>query len=408
MSWRRNTMTTTMAAVVWLLGVVAVTSAYAQASDPEQAPIHLGPLAVAPAVRLWNMGHDDNVFNQSEAERPVGDVMATASPAVEAWVRTPRVRISGKGVYDFFYYRELKDLRMIDTDTSARVELVLNRIMPYVEGSLVNSGHQNGYEIDIFARRHDEGAHAGVEVRLTPKTAFGAYAGKSHSSYDQNSIFNNTDLSVALNHDGTVEGLGARYSLTPLTTLSLFVEQQQDRFQFSADRNSDSLRVLPSVEFKPRALISGRATVGYRKVTFFDSTIPEFKGIVASVNLSYHMRPNTDIGVGVQRDLDYSYIDLQHDYVSTGFFFTATQRFLHSWDARGSIGRYRLGYRQRIVGLGDALPSETNLSLGAEVGYQIRHSRLAFNVDHYQRDSDLAVSRGYERLRVASSISYVF
>ena len=277
MSWCRNTTTTTMVAMVWLLGVVCVTSVQAQTDDPEKAPIHLGPLAVSPAIRLWNMGHDDNVFNQSEADRPVSDVMATASPAVEAWVRMLRVRISAKGVYDFFYYRELTGLRMIDTDTSGRVELVLNRIVPYVEGSLVNSGHQNGYEIDIFARRHDEAAHAGVEVRLTPKTSIGAYVGKSHSSYDLNSIFNNTDLAVALNHDGTVEGLGVRYALTPLTALSLFVEQQQDRFQFSADRNSDSLRVLPSVEFKPRALISGRATVGIARSFLSTVTFPTSK-----------------------------------------------------------------------------------------------------------------------------------
>jgi hypothetical protein len=404
MSWLRHVTTAAVAALV-----VSVASAvYAQNPEPGDAPVRIGPLALAPTFRLMNVGHDDNIFNAGANERPTSDVTATASPTIEAWFRTPRVRISGRGQYDFFYYRELTGLRGADADTSARAEVVVNRLTPFVQAGFVNTRHQNGYEIDIYARRHDQQLRGGVELRLTPKTSFTVYAGRNHSEYESDAVFNGTNLAVSLNHSGEVEGAAVGYAMTPLTSILMIVERQRDRFESSPERNSDSFRIMPTVEFKPRALISGRASVGFRTVTFASGTIPEFRSSVATVDLIYHVRARTEIGVGVRRDLDYSYIDQQSDYVTTGWSTSVSQRIGPSWDVRSSFGWYRLGYRERTIGIARQVPTESGFSVNAEVGYQLGRTRIGFNLDHFTRESDTSTTRTFDRLRVASSITYAF
>ena len=55
----------------------------------------------------------------------------------------------------------------------------------------------------------------------------------------------------------------SRHQLTPLTTLRAASERLRRRsFPFSPERDTDSFRVMPGVEFKPRALINGSAYVG--------------------------------------------------------------------------------------------------------------------------------------------------
>lgn len=399
---------TAAVAATWSVGLMWPVAVRAQNAEPDQAPIRVGPVGLAPTFRLMNVGHDDNIFNNNVNDRPVGDMTATASPTFEAWFRTPRVRISGHGQYDFFYYRQLTDLRGADADTSARLEVVVNRLTPFVQAAFVNTRHQNGYEIDIYARRHDQLARAGVDVRLTPKTSFGVFAGRNHSEYESDAVFNGTNLAVSLNHSGTVEGAAIRYGVTPLTTVMMIVEQEHDHFVSAPDRDSTGFRIMPTVEFKPRALISGRASIGFRKVTFASGTIPEFQSSVATVDLTYRVRARTEIGVGVRRDLDYSYIDQQQDYVSTGWSTSVSQRIGPNFDVRASFGRYNLGYRQRIVGVASPTPTESGNSINGEVGYQLGRTRIAFTVDHYDRASDSSIARVYDRLRVASSIAYAF
>jgi len=406
------------AAVVGLVALASVAPAEAQNPEPAQAPVRIGPLALAPTFRLTNVGHDDNVFNVNADNNPTSDVTAQATPIVEGWLRTPRVRATGRGQFDYFYYRQLTNLRSLDTDAVARVELLVNRFTPYVEGSLLNSRHQNGYEIDIYARRRDDSARGGVVIRLTPKTSFDVYTRRFRSAYESDAVpgstdlvhaLSSTDLAHALNRTGTIAGLGVAYKLTPLTTLGLFVEQEQDRFEFSSSRDTNSYRVMPTVEFNPRALISGRASIGFRRVEFPSGSAPEFQSSVATVDLIYHVRARTDVAIGVRRDLDYSYLDTQSDYVSTGVATTVTQRIGAGWDLRGTLGRYRLGYQRRAIGgLTTDFPSETGINYGMEVGYELGRTRIGFNVDHYERDSDAAVGRVYNRLRVATSATYAF
>jgi putative beta-barrel porin BBP2 len=390
-----------------LAGVVA--PLYAQ-DEADAARFRLGAVSLSPTIRITNVGHDSNVLNVAKDDHPTSDMTATASPSVEGWLRTPRLRANGRSRLDMYYFRDLPSYRAVDNEQVGRLEMYLNRVMPWVSGTFAKTRHRQNLEIDAIAERRDDMLEGGTLVRLTKKTSAGAYVARSHVEYEPQSLFRGTDLARSLNHTGSLEAVAVRYAATPLTTFALSVEQRHDRFAFSSGRDSDSVRVYPAVEFKPLALISGRAAIGFRKVRFRGGNHPDFNGTVASVDLHYTWRSRTQIEFTAQRDLEYSYADEQIDYLLTGFATSLTQRFFDRWDAVGSVGRYQLAYRSRgaLDVLDPGLPQENVIRTGLSLGYNVGRTRVGFDVDHQNRTSDVALGREYDRLRIGTSVSYVF
>ena len=66
-----------------------------------------------------------------------------------------------------------------------------------------------------------------------------------------------------------------RFAVTPLTTVSVGVELERDRFDTSTIRDSNSWRILPAAEFAPDAVITGRVAAGFRH---FDPRDPRVEG----------------------------------------------------------------------------------------------------------------------------------
>jgi hypothetical protein len=419
-------MAATFATVAILVGAAGPVRAQSPEA-PATAPFQVGPLALAPVVRLTNLGYDSNVFNRDV--NPQGDSTATLSPEVEAWLRLPRARFYGRHRFDFYYFKELTDLRAMDTDTTTRIDLPLNRLIPFVEATLANTRHRQNLEIDAIARRRNDAVTVGADLRLTGKVSAGLYARRSRLAYEPNSLYRDTDLASVLNHTSSGEGGRLRYSLTPLTSIAVDIEQYRDRFKFTADRHSDSLAVTPSVEFKPFALVSGRAAVGYRQRKFLAGDVPDFNGTVAFVDLTYTFRERTRFGVAARRELEYSYLIGRNDYVVGELTGLVTQRLGERWDAGGSLGRASLSYGQQraptrppnptpSTGGGVTPPAvtppatiadETVLTTSVNVGYNFGRTRAGFQLEFRGRQAgEGEFDRGYERLRVGTSLTHTF
>jgi hypothetical protein len=164
---------------------------------------------------------------------------------------------------------------------------------------------------------------------------------------------------------------------------------------------------------------------------------PDFNSSVASVDLQYTLRTRTQFSVTAQRDLEYSYLDAQIDYVLAGFTTAVTHRFGDRWDAGARVGRYNLGYRRHAVtpiavpspapvltpdSAPDVLldpvpdpvappreyPDEAILRAGMSLGFTMGRSRIGFDVDHQSRESEGLFGRSYSRLRIGSSLTYAF
>ncbi len=377
-------------------------------SDPDQARLRVGSFSVSPSLRMTNVGWDSNVFNASDAAGAQGDTTAAVSPLIEGWVRLPRVRASLRGQWDYYYFRRLSSLRALDTDQSGRIEVTFNRLTPFVSGTFTTTRHRHTLEIDALAARRNDDLEAGVYARLTAKTSLGVYGGRSHIKYARGSLFQGVDLAESLNHTGTRAGVGVRYAMTPLTTFNIDVVGGRDRFELSPQRNSKNIWILPSVEFKPFALISGRASYGFRQVTFSDPRQPTFKSSIATVDLQYSLRNRTQFSVGVRRDLEYSYLLIQTDYLATELATAVSQRLGERWDLVAGVSRYGLSYRRRDpTSVFSDLPTETIISVRGGIGYYFGRNRAAVDVEQWSRDADV-VGRGYGRTRVMSSFSYAF
>ena len=390
-------------------------SAHAQSEDPaDRARFHVGPLALAPSIRLTNIGVDTNVFRENEIDGPDRDVMATASPSTSAWLRLGRVRVSGYSQFDLIYFNRLAYLRAVDSENVGRVQVTVNRFTPYVQGNRIVTRHRRNLEIDAPIQRYDAGWTSGLGVRLTSKGSLDLQVQRHQYEYSGNTFYLGSDLALLLNRKVDTEGIGFRYELTPFTAVGIAVGRERNRFQFARDRDAESLRIRPAVEFKPFALVTGRAEIGVRRRRFVNSQIPDMTGLVANINLGYTLLGNTQLSVQAERDLSYSYhIDLE-EYVLAGVSVSAVHRLSDSWDVGASISRYRLSYQQSGLVTGSSIasgePWETVRGYGAGMGYRLSNTRLGLQLEYSRRGVDPALGawRGYDGLRFTSSLTYDF
>jgi hypothetical protein len=247
-------------------------------------------------------------------------------------------------------------------------------------------------------------------VRLTEKLTASLFSSRTRLDYDTNSIYLGTDLADVLNFTGRSEGASLRYALTPLTTIGVTADRARHRFDSTPERDSNSLNVTPMVEFNPRALISGSASFGFRQRKFLAGTAPDFNGSVASADLTYTLLGRTRFTVLGRRQLEYSYVVGRADYVEGSLTLVVNQRFGDSWDVGGSLSRSRLSYRDVMSLTGSSVitfPDETIIGWTVDAGYSLSRTRIGLRIDQRRREAS-AELRGYDRIRIGSTLTYEF
>jgi hypothetical protein len=406
----RNRIRTGVFLILLLVGTIRSTRAQSPEA-PDNAPVRMGPLTLAPVVSIYDAGRDDNIYNRSVGFDPQGDLTATAGLTVDEWLSLSRMRMYGRTQLAYHYFRELTALRVLDTLATARFEFPLNRLTPFVEAGLTDASFQQNPEIDAIARRLDTSLLAGAELRLSAKFRASGYLRRRDLKYDEDSFFFGSDLGQELNHTSSSEGAQVKYAATPYTTIAVAAERVRDRFGPGSDRNSDGYVVLPSVEFNPRAMISGRAEVGFRTLVFQTPGVPDFTGPIARVDLSYVLLGNTRFTLTARRDLEYSY--LARNYVLIDGTIFVTHRIGETWEIGGSLNRGRLSYGVETLpsGITSVLPDESVSGVTVGVGYKTGHMRIGMEVDRRWRSNDLPVGfpyRSYHRIRIGPTFTYTF
>jgi hypothetical protein len=372
--------------------------------------MHLGPLYLTPALLLKQVGVDNNVFNQAAA--PKSDFTMTVTPQADiALTFARRGLISATVGSDLVYYATYASERSIDPVVRVRGEAYAHRLTLFAEDSYVNTRQRPNYEIDVRSRHLENDALAGFDLRLTPKFSVELAGKRAIAKYDADAVFDGTSLQDTLNRT-TTGGVGTvRYKLTPLTTIAVRFDRLEDVFTYSPERNSRSYRITPGVVFKPRALISGSAWVGYREFTPEQpAVLPAFSGLVADLGLSYTLLGSTSFGVSYHRDLTYSY-DVNSPFFVDNSVGASIRRALGGrLDAIVSIDRHLYEYRQLLT-----LPpvpsdrADTTWVYGANVGYRLgRESRLGFGGKYYQRGSNAVRFVEYDGLRLGMTVNYGF
>jgi hypothetical protein len=386
--------------------------AHAQTSiDPRSdAKVHVGPLYLTPTLAVEEFGIDTNVFNNNQEQR---DFTFTLAPHVDLWVPfARRALITTSVATDLVYYQTYSSERSFNPEVRVRGDLFLNRLTLFAEPRYLRTRQRLNYEIDARAEREEQSARAGASLKISPKLSVETGWSIAQLAFNADETFNSVSLQETLNRETRTGAATVRYNATPYTAVAVRADRSTDRFEFSPDRDSDSFRLMPGVEFNPRALVSGTGYVGLRRFTPKSSAMQPFSGLVANATLGYTLLGSTRFLFTADRDVTYSYERTQPYYVVDGYGITIRRQLIGRTDVTGGVQRHKYTYRDLL--LPGATPSDVGrvdltLTWLATFGYRFGQStRLGFGAFYRERHSNSSRFLDYEGFRFASTVDYGF
>lgn len=387
---------------------LAAATASAQTADPaETAMFRVGALSFTPDLSIPAFGVDSNVFNESE--NPRDDFTAVVQPAVDLWLRFGRLRLDGRQQFNLVYFKRYATERAVNTNSRLRAALDLFWVTPYAEASFIRTNDRTDGRIDTRAVNRSQPLTAGLDVRLSDSTHLDLAVSDNRTRFDDDATFAGSSLQTALDrrtrgYQGTL-----RYALTPPTTLSVTVSRREERFRFSPQQDSDSLRIVPGLAFAADAVVTGGVAVGWMSFTPKNDALRTFTGVVANVDVGYVFLGLTRLHLAVSRDVMPT-IDMGSSYsLQTAFTGTITHRVTERWDVTASARRQRLdfGQFQLPIAGGEVVDrADTIDTFGGGVGFYFTQGlRLGVRAESINRQSVLPLGR-YDNLRILGSISY--
>lgn len=411
---RHSSFPATLSGIAAILVLAATGVAAGQmARDPrEHARSHLGPFYVTPKLTLEELGVDTNVFNDPN---PSADITSTLVPHADVWVPFGRrALLTASTTVGLVYYQTFESERSVNPEVRVRGDLRTGRVLWFASAAYANSRRRPNLEIDARARHTDRSVDAGAEARLAGRLSLGAGASEAHLEFDDAAVFDDTSLRDTLNRRVRTGWSAVLYDVTPLTRVMVRGQFIEERFPYSPVRDAESLSILPGVEFQPRALVSGSASVGIRRFQSTSGRLPDFTGVVVNTNLSYAFRDTTRLRLTAQRDLAYSYSEDEPYYAITGYGLAVSRHLAGRFDVTAGGDWQTFRYRRLtapapllpLVPVGDpGPPSDPNVNTihtwSAGLGYRLwRTQRLGLGATYRKRDSSREPERTYSGLRL--------
>ena len=371
-------------------------------TEPTSGILNLGSLKLAPGITINQIGVDSNVFNQ--ANDPKEDFIASVKPDLAAFLRLRFMQVSAYGGGDFSYFRTYDTENSAGYAGRARVDFLFSRFFPFVGFGETKTRERAGSEIDVRANNVLREQSGGVGYRWSETGALYLSVVNTKTKYEA-AFEDGVDLSQSLNRYSEDFGAGLRTALSPLTTLTLRAGYQQDIFQALPARNSNRRYLSGVFSFAPQATFTGSATVGYLDFRPADPKVEPFRGLTASLALSYPILEIIRINAIYSRSLEYSFDVSEAYYLSNRYSLALTQRILGAVDAQVVGSRTFSNYGQR-----ETAPPRTDSHdvLNGSLGYNLRNrTRIALNYEYSRRKSLIALNN-FEGRRIYLSWTYAF
>jgi hypothetical protein len=390
-----------------VIAVVSASAAPARAQTQapeaiETMPIHFGALGLRPSISITNVGNDSNVFN--EAEHPQEDFTATVVPRLVARVRGGRMTLSYGSAADMVYFKKFTSERSVNANTDIRLDADLGRVQPYASIGWVATKERLNAEVDVRTPRSQRALAGGLRVLMASRTALLVSGRRFTLDFDEGALFKGVDLSRTLNSQADSVDASLQLLLTPLTTFSMTTSLQRDRFEAAPERDSDTLRLLPALQFDPTTLIRGSVAVGYRRFRPLTPALPDYSGLLVQAGLGYTMLARTKFDLDLARDVQYSFEDDEPYYLSTGGRLTVTHQLVGPLDLQAFGGGQTMAYRQS--GTPTDVRRDQVRSYGGGAGYRLRNNmRFGVTWETNRRQSALN-DRDYVRRRIYASLIY--
>jgi hypothetical protein len=372
---------------------------------PETRPILAGPVTFYPTIALRNTGVDSNVFNDTTGPR--GDFTYSVTPRLFVVAPIANTRFIGRALGTFTDFRTYKDQRSFGGLFDARYEVTSPGFRPFASVGFADRRERRGFEIDARVRQRQTFASLGLDVDVTAITALTAWGTRTTTAWDRNERYLGVGLADQLDYAATSFAGGARFKVTPLTTVTAAAEVEQDRFQRSPLRDADSLRIGPSVDFDSSAAITGHLRADYRSFSPLSSTVAGYRGLTAFADIRYLFRDRIEVKVDANRDVDYSYDPIEPYYLEVGGRLTVTQRVIGPFGVIGIAERWNV-HHQQVFG-GPEFDGRLDTTTSAGAGLAIQKSKQVRFELVYQRTSRRSSAPGwreYERQQIFASAIY--
>ena len=373
--------------------------------DPDDATVKIGPLSIKPTLIVKNIGRDNNVFNESSS--PKSDFTMTISPTVELVFHPRRLKLTYAQTTDYVYFKKYKSERGTNQSSNLKAEFTLGPLTPYIGATTANSRDRYNTEVDIRARHKDTGYNAGVNLKLFTRTTASLGVRTVTYRFNEGVATRFRGQSLARSFNATLDSVdaGIGLALTPLTSFMLGVTKERERFQQAPERDSDTIRVMPTLTFSPLGLINGSVALGYRKFTPRDPRTPAFKGFVAAVTSGVTLFDRHRIDVTVTRDLSYSYDAATPTYIQTGGSVAWTFVVAGPFDVKATAARNLMNYQGTAAA--PVNTSDTYSSYAVGLGYRVRRKlRIGANGDWAKRASQHAGDRAYDNHKIYGTLTW--
>jgi hypothetical protein len=386
------------------LAAIVFAPAWAAAQDGGGSQT-IGPAGISSSLN-WHSTYEDNVYRS--ADNPTADMATTLSGSLGAAGQLRRLGVSASGSASWVHYDKLQTESGADLGGSLRISGLFYRVQPYLAGSYLTSRRRQNAEIDTRPRLVSSELAAGGVVQLGGKTTADVSVGRSFLAYERSASVGGVNLASALNRGSDRVTLSVRQELTPLTRISVTGDVRRDRFDVSARRNAEFAYLTAG--FQSDGFFHGDASVGLRIMKPSDPTLPESRGLFASVGTSFTVLERVRVSLDAQRDVAPSYRPDTPYYQFYGIGGALSYAIFRALEFSALVDRRFVDYHflQPVSQSLANPPVEDELTYGGGVAYRLGNSVSMDLTGTYTKRLSQAASRRYHRLSVSAGIDYGF
>jgi hypothetical protein len=402
--------------------LVAVSlSPRAEAADPPAAApapaFDTTRFVLKPSITVSDVGLDTNILTTARDQKR--DTTGNIKLELEPSLPFGRARLSGKLAARGAYFRQYTEQRSLDSDDSMKLEVRINRLTAHASGTYLHAHDRFDPEIFVRTLRTETAIQAGSDFSVSNKTNIGVALQQSRVAFEVTTVALEARLREALNRDTNGITSWMRSTLTPLTTLAVIVNTEQEHFAFMPERDATSIKAGGGLEFKPAALVDGKVFAGYRAFRSAGDNDSNGRGFTGSLDLGYTLVSRVRVGVEAERDFAHSFRLTSPYYVFTRINNSVTAR-LESWEFRAGAGQEWLDYGNSAAAAVLAVPAadqvlfDTGAALdrmfryGAGASYHLRRGASIGLDANYLRFHTGETNRTYDRLQIVSSVGVKF
>lgn len=285
------------------------------------ARLRLGPLRLAPAFRLSEVGHDSNVYYREDGGEVVGDFTATLAPEVAAhWLAGRSLILSVTESPEYLFYAREEGLRAFSNSLSGRLRLLVLRNLSLTGGvHRLSHVRRSLSELDRRIRDTSAGGEAAVFFETARGTAFGLTGSVDDFRYQDVASGAPDDLYArALDRRESSAGLEAYYRV--FSRSHLFAAAGWTRYEFayeeSAWRDAESFEVAGGFRFPLAGRARGTVRLGWKSFRPDSPDRAPFAGLVAETEVALRSG-RFAVTLGFDRDNAFSYNESAYYYVDS-------------------------------------------------------------------------------------------